>query len=285
VKQATFWYKLTAHVPENQQDLAGALLFQEGSVGLENLPEKVCAYFRPEISIEAVVENLQKRLKALNFPFDVQVEKIPAENWNENWKQNFKPFKIGRRFFIRPSWETLPAQRDRIVLTIDPGQAFGTGTHETTQLILTLMEPVIKPGMSLWDVGTGTGILAIAAAKLGLTGILAHDTDPVAVETALKNARLNQTETAIRFFVGSANAVKRRDFDVIVMNIVSGVLLELLPDVVPALKSNGWLFLSGILAEEKPAFLDQLKLYPVRVQTIKQQGEWIGLMAQKEKAE
>ena len=284
MKQPTFWYKLTVNVPEDQQDLVGTLLFQEDSIGLENLPEKLLAYFRPESSVDAVVENLRRRFQTLGFHFKIESEKIPTENWNENWKQNFKSLKIGNRFLAKPSWESLPIQTDRFVITLDPGQAFGTGTHETTQLILKLMEPILKPGMSLWDVGTGTGILAIAAAKMGLTDILANDNDPVAVETALENARLNQTENAIRFFVGSADAVKGQRFDAIVMNIVSGVLLELLPDVVPTLRLNGRLFISGILTEETTAFLEKLKRYPVRVQKIEQQGEWTGLIVQKEKA-
>ncbi len=279
-----FWYKLTLNVSEDQQDLVGSLLFQEGCIGLENLPWKLLAYFRPEASIETVMGNLRERLKKLGFQFKIEWEKIPAENWNENWKKNFKPLKIGDRFLVKPSWENLSEKTDRLVITIDPGQAFGTGTHETTQLILTIMEPIVKPGMSLWDVGTGTGILAIAAAKMGVTDILANDNDPVAVRTAVENARLNQTEQTIRFFAGSAAAVTNREFDVILMNIVSRVIGDLLPDVVPALKPNGWLFLSGILVEEKNAFLRQLNHYPVSVQKIKQQGEWIGLIVRKEKA-
>ncbi len=283
MKSPSFWYKLTVNMPEDQQDLVGALLFQEGSIGLENFAEKLSAYFPPEISMEMVTENLRGRLRMLGLHFRIALERIPTENWNENWKRNFKALKIGKRFLVKPSWENLSEKTDRLAITLDPGQAFGTGTHETTQLILKLMEPIAKPEMSLWDVGTGTGILAIAAAKMGLRDILANDIDPVAVRTAVENARFNHTENAIHFFAGSTGAIEGWKFDLIFMNIISRVIYELLPDIVPRLKSNGRLFLSGILAEEKSAFLEKLRRYPLQIQKIERQGEWIGLIAQKEK--
>ncbi len=278
-----FWYKLTVNIPEERQEIVGAFLFREGSVGLENRPDSLCAYFTPDFRIEEIANRTGKFLQSLGFHVKVHIKKIPAENWNENWKRNFKPLKIGNRFLVKPSWENLGRQTNRIVITIDPGRAFGTGIHETTQLVLTLMEPILQPKVSLWDVGTGTGILAIAAAKMGLKNILANDIDPVAVETAVENAQLNQVDSAIQFFVGSANAVKKKQFDAILMNILSGIIYKLLPDVLPHLKPNGWLFLSGILEKERADFLKELGRYPLKIQKIKRKGEWIGLIVRKEK--
>ena len=148
------------NIPGAQQDLAGAFFFQEVAVGLENWSDSLCAYLTPDFQIEEIVTRTGKLLHLLGFHVKVHVDKILTENWNENWKRNFKALKIGNCFLVKPSWENPGREINRIVITMDPGRAFGAGNREGTQRVLELMEPTAKPRMSLWDVETGTGILA-----------------------------------------------------------------------------------------------------------------------------
>ncbi len=179
------------------------------------------------------------------------------EDWANAWKAHYHPFRVGKRLWIQPSWqevETADATRqpDDVVLTLDPGMAFGTGLHPTTQMCLQALEELVKPGMRVLDVGTGSGILAIAAAKLGAERLLAVDTDELAVKTAVANATQNHVQEAIEIRQGTLDTISEKEWDIVVVNILAPVIIHLLEqdNLMGYVSDKGYLVLSGIIEEQ-----------------------------------
>lgn len=186
-----------------------------------------------------------------DFPSpSIVIDKIPEEDWNARWKVHFHPKKLTKRLVIKPSWEEYTATDDEIVIEIDPGQAFGTGHHESTRLALFLIEELFErhpAPVSVLDVGTGTGILAIASAKFGAGNGLAIDNDPLAVEAAQDNIRIcgvAQTVTASDQALDTITA----SFDLVIANIIHDTLIDMAPALTARLAPGGRLILAGILA-------------------------------------
>lgn len=185
--------------------------------------------------------------------------KLEEEDWANAWKAHYHPFRIGQRIWIQPSWLNSDEQKqansdlqpDDVVLILDPGMAFGTGTHPTTQMCLQALEQIVQPGMAVLDVGTGSGILAIAAAKLGAQKIWGVDTDNLAIKTAVANAHQNDIHS-FNAWQGSLSSVHDRAWDVVVVNILAPVISALLRDdgLMTYVTPNGRLILSGIIDEQ-----------------------------------
>lgn len=184
--------------------------------------------------------------------------RLKEQDWANAWKAHYRPFRIGSRIWIQPSWlereETTEGSRSEndVVLTLDPGMAFGTGLHPTTQMCLQFLEKFVKAGRSVLDVGTGSGILAIAAAKLGAGDVSAFDTDDLAVKTTLENAHINDVGQLITVEQGRlANQPKRR-WDVVLVNILAPVIIQLLEEdnLMDFVDKDGVLILSGIIEEQ-----------------------------------
>lgn len=173
------------------------------------------------------------------------------EDWANSWKAYFKPVKISDRLVIRPTWEPYTAGEGEIVLDLDPGMAFGTGSHVTTVMCVRLLEKYIRPGHSVIDVGTGTGILAMGAACLGAGEVLAVDNDPVAVKAARENIELNHLADKVR--VETNDLLRGLDLsaDLITANIIADIIIKLLPQAKAGLSSDGILIASGIIAGRK----------------------------------
>lgn len=210
---------------------------------------------------------------------------LADEDWANAWKDHYRPFRVGRRLWICPSWlDTLSEEEmrpDDIVLYMDPGMAFGTGLHPTTQSCLRALEDVVMPGMHVLDAGTGSGILAIAAAKLGAVTVAAFDTDALAVQATIDNARRNRVEDDITVWQGELATVRSqssdRAWDVVVANILAPVLLRLLSDdgLLSYVRDDGRLILSGIIDEQGPEIEIGVAEAGGRVVDVITAGDWV----------
>ncbi len=212
----------------------------------------VSGYFPVNDLIEKRCRILRKNLKTLeqrnNFCYRLEFHQIDEQDWAHCWKQYFHPVKIGQKIVVKPSWEKYNATTDEIILEIDPGMAFGTGTHPTTALCVQMLEKYLKPSDSFLDVGTGSGILMLAAEKLGASRVLGIDQDETAVNVAQKNLNLNKIAPS-KFSLITGNLVEciREKFDMIAANILSEVILRLLDDIPKNLHYEGIFIASGII--------------------------------------
>jgi len=204
---------------------------------------------------------------------------VEDEDWANNWKAYFKPTRLGERLVIIPSWEQYDLASDDLPLYLDPGMAFGTGTHATTALCLRWLERLVTPGIRVIDVGTGSGILAIAAHRLGAGSVLAVDIDPVAVQVAEGNVRCNGVPVEVRR--ATLDQVEEGEADLIVANIIASVIVDILPDVASRLKPGGRFLASGIIAARKEAVTEAMTdawLLPVGA---REQDGWVAILAMK----
>jgi len=210
--------------------------------------------------------------------FDYSIYDLPEVNWEDRWKEHFKPLRIGKRFVICPTWEVfVPDPLDRLI-RIDPGRAFGTGHHETTRLCLEWLEDLAASernvsGESLLDVGTGSGILAVASVLLGFNPVVGVDNDPEAIEVAMENIAVNHVEGRIRLFSGTTMEIEGV-FNVILANIQAQPLLDMAPALVRRLNPGGRLALSGLLLEQMDEVSNAYVEKGLRLIGTRLAGEW-----------
>ena len=256
---------------------------------LESMPEEtvVKAFFEADGN-EAEKTSLAKaRIAALRgqiLGFDlgslkVGTQPVQDEDWKDNWKKWYKPMRIGSRIVIKPTWEAYEAQEDDLVLELDPGMAFGTGTHETTSMCITMLEKFITPGCQCIDVGCGSGILALAAAKLGAGSCVAIDLDELAVKVAGENILHNHLEDRVTAAHGDLLEQCDQKADVIVANIIADVICYLCRPVSERLKDDGVFIMSGIIKEKEEDVLNALDHAGYTVCERLSKGEWVCLAA------
>ena len=212
---------------------------------------KVSLFVPEERSFLEYTTFLEARLPALGIEAKIEVEGINEEDWAENWKQYYKPVPLGK-ITVVPAWEKYEAQDDEITVTMDPGMAFGTGPHETTRLIIGLLQKYVKDGLTLLDVGTGSGILAICGAKLGAVDCRAYDIDPMSVRVANENIR--ESGLADKIECEQSDLLKQAKniaggYDIICANIVADIIIRMTPDVSPFMSEKTVLLASGIISE------------------------------------
>jgi ribosomal protein L11 methyltransferase len=283
------WWLVTVVLTEDGGEIASAQLFELGSTGIVTLEEHVDsvtfgAYFDHPIelaelrqSIEAAF-NIAGRTEAL---ISISVSEVPDQDWMQKWKEGFEAVEIGKRLIVAPSWKLPADSEDRAVIQIDPGMAFGTGTHETTRLCLEAIERHWHGG-SLLDVGTGTGILAIAAALLSPhSRVVAIDIDPQAVEVARENLTINGVSSAIDLRVGQPNDLANVQFEMIVANLTAEVIIDQLNSLDRCLAPGGTMILSGILNELGSDVERALGAHGFKVTERRDAGEWCALVAQR----
>lgn len=237
----------------------------------------VRAYF-PEDATEALqyAQNGLWHLAQLRSMSDPQTRSLAEEDWAEAWKKYYTILHLGRHLVIKPSWLEYAAQPGDIVIELDPGMAFGTGLHPSTRLCLIALEERVTQGDRVLDVGTGSGILSIAAAKLGAGEIMAFDLEPVAVETAKKNVVTNHVENVVQIRQGSLDAyTERKPFDLICINILAEVIADLAPELAPVLRPGGTIIGSGILDYKAPDVVEALQAVGIDVVEQKQEGDWV----------
>ena len=181
---------------------------------------------------------------------EVTTSEVYEKDWAEAWKKYYKPKKIGEKIVVKPTWEDYIKEDDDIILELDPGMAFGTGTHETTIMCIKQLEKYIRPGQTVFDIGCGSGILSIAAAKLGAERVVAVDFDELAVKVTTENAKINSVENIVEVRHGNLLNVVNEKSDVIVANILAEVIVVLTKDITKFLKNGGIFITSGIILEK-----------------------------------
>ena len=277
-EQPSGWYALDVDIEREAHEAVEYALMEAGALGTETTDRGVTAYFAETPSRERVRNELFEALRIYDLPSssvrDMSLREVAQRDWLEEWKQNWQPVEIGR-FIIAPPWSNLGDRIDRHVIRIEPGMAFGTGTHETTRLCLDAIQNHYAGG-SFLDVGTGTGILAIAAAKLFPEArIEACDTDETAIAIARENAELNGVAKQINFWAGSIDD-STASADLVCANLTADVITSMMPALVGV--TCGKLILSGILETQIDMVQAALHESGIDEFEVVQDGEWIALI-------
>jgi ribosomal protein L11 methyltransferase len=244
----------------------------------------VKGYFSEEDDIDGLVKYIEEKISDLKEmginvgEGKVFAQKVREEDWANNWKQYYKPTKIGDRIVIKPIWEEYKASEDEIIVELDPGMAFGTGTHETTRMCVLALEKYIKPESTVFDIGTGSGILAITAAKINAKSVIGVDLDPVAVDSAKENVSYNELNN-INIVEGNLMDVVKGKADIIVANIIAEVIMILVEDVKKFLLPGGYFISSGIIRERKDAVVEKLCNAGFIIKESMEDGEWVCIVA------
>lgn len=227
------------------------------------------------------IENKLNEIKSMGIDIGegrVIVGSVNEEDWANNWKKYYKPTKIGKRIVVKPIWEEYKAKDNDIVIELDPGMAFGTGTHETTRMCVQALEKYVDPQNVIFDVGTGSGILAIASAKLGAKEVMAVDLDPVAVDSAKQNISFNDI-SKIKVLQGNLLDVVDGKADIVVANIIAEIIILLTDDVKKSLNEGGLFISSGIIRERKEAVTQKLIQSGFEIIEINTDGEWVCIVS------
>ncbi|MEF9932668.1 MAG: 50S ribosomal protein L11 methyltransferase [Cetobacterium sp.] len=212
--------------------------------------------------------------------YSIDFYEYEEEDYQNSWKKYLYPEKVSAKFVVKPTWREYEAEDDELIIELDPGRAFGTGSHPTTSLCLKLMEETIKDGDTVIDVGTGSGILMVAAEKLGASEIYGTDIDELAVESAKENLELNKIdENKVKVYLGDLiSVVKDKKFDVVVANILADVLLLLLKDISKVVKKDGYIIFSGIIDEKLPLLVKEIEAIRFEIVEIKADKEWRAIL-------
>ncbi|GAW93449.1 50S ribosomal protein L11 methyltransferase [Calderihabitans maritimus] len=308
------WQEITVTTTEEAVEAVADLFHQVGAAGvvIED-PKAITRYIAEEkwdyyelprelLEAENVVikgylpidENLQQRLQQLrrkleemhsyftNYLAEISLAEVRESDWENCWKRYYKPQKIGQRLVICPSWESYQPSGDEMVIRMDPGMAFGTGTHPTTALCIRALDKHLRPGKTVFDVGTGSGILAIVAAKLGASRVLAIDLDPLAVKVAQANVARNGVNDVVKVVNGDLLTDVFEQADCIVANIVANAIITLAGQAYERLVTGGCFISSGIIKERLEEVRKTLQNAKFKIIEENTEGEWGALVARKE---
>ncbi len=265
--------------PFDPEILAG-VVWKYNPQGVEEIDNGLKIFAGPDDEINlAVLEDEMRSLCSAGTIKTYQLNEVIREtkNWNKEWEENREILKIGKRFVIRPSFKDYSPAGDEIVLTIDPKMSFGTGEHATTRLVMEMLEDVVKGGESVLDVGTGTGVLAIAAVKLGAKSALGIDNDDWCLENGIENITQNDVEKTVAIKTGELKDVPPEKYDIVLANIQKDVLTALAPDFGTYIKPGGTLVLSGILFSDEEDILKVYTSLGYKSDKVIRKDEWISI--------
>ena len=262
-------------------DLLSGIMWEFDITGLLEDDDHISIFTSDNSS--ANEEQFQIVLKKLNNEkfidsFRIEKEILEDKNWNEIWEKSREVIRVSDKIVIKPTFKEYSAKHGEIVLTIDPKMSFGTGEHQTTRLILRLLEKIVKPGMKVLDVGSGTGILAIASVKLGASKAVAVDFDEICLDNCRENCLLNAVSNSVEIITGEIDEVKENGFDLILANIQKNVLLEIAEKIKAKLKSGGSVILSGLLEADQSAIEKKYHSLGFKTKFIDTKDEWIALV-------
>ncbi len=276
------WSEIIIEATPAAVDAVGQALQDAGCTGFEvrsdALPPAVAGYLPVDDRLEGRLEAIQDRLRALpgfgvaGAGTELTLRTVQEEDWANAWKAFFKPMRVGRHLVVTPPWETPDLGPGDIPLIVDPGMAFGTGSHPTTQLCLAALEDFVTPGASVADIGTGSGILAIAAAKLGASSVIATDIEPPSVLIAAENARVNgvMVQTQVPLPDGC--------FDIVVANILADVIIGLAQEIAARVQPSGLFIGSGIIDTRENDVRQAVEAVGFASLETRRQADWVALV-------
>lgn len=242
----------------------------------------VKGYFNENEDVENIIEYVKEKIEELKeFGIDVgkglvTTNDVFEEDWATSWKKYYKPLRIGNKILIKPIWEDAEINSDDIVVELDPGMAFGTGTHETTSMCVELLEKYLKENNNVFDIGTGSGILSIVASKLGAENVIGVDLDEVAVAAAKENVSYNKIDN-VEILHGDLVDVLKGEANIVVANIIAEVVVYLTSIIKPFIKKDGYFITSGIIKDRKQDVLNALEKEGFEVVEISEKGEWVAI--------
>ena len=241
------------------------------------------AYFSEGVNISELTSLVEEKLKFISQFLDVGegfvgTSQVDDEDWSTSWKKYYKPLNLTDRLVIKPTWENYEIKNNEIVVEMDPGMAFGTGTHETTKMCSILLEKYVKPGDTVVDLGCGTGILSIIAAKFGAKAVTAVDIDDVAVKVAKENCAINGVDNTVVAFKGIIDDLKKEKSDIIVANIIANVIIDISSKISSYLKKDGLFITSGIIKERRAEVLEAYTRLGFKCEQIEELGEWVAIV-------
>lgn len=246
---------------------------------------EISSYFLDKPGIEDKIVYIKERIIGLkDFDLDIgdfklTTSEIDDVDWQNNWKKYYKPLKIGKNIVIKPSWETYVGNKDDIIIELNPGMAFGTGLHETTKMCIEYLEDHIKSGVTVFDIGCGSGILSIVSSKLGAKKVYAVDTDDLAVSIARDNAKMNHIRN-LEIFKSNLFDTLNVKADIIVANIIADIIKKSSEGVSYHLNNNGLFISSGIIKDRKDDVMLTINKY-FDILDIKEDGEWVAILSKK----
>jgi ribosomal protein L11 methyltransferase len=282
------WNQVFIELPESLKDAAIGELSELGAAGVWESGEpgpglaQLTVYFDRQTGLDEIRHSLLQLYERSGTDGEPRLQRAQVDDrdWGEEWKKSWSSFPIGSRFFVIPSWSESQCPEGRFPLYIDPGQAFGTGTHETTQLTLETLERWIEPDRAVLDLGTGSGILAIAAALLGARRVWGCDNDPIAVEVAAENIERN-ARGRVGLACGSADAMRTQSIDLLLCNLTAETIATIFPDIDRIQRSEAIAIFSGILNYQEPDIRALLLRSGYAVLEEATRGEWSVISTQK----
>lgn len=252
---------------------------------IQSLGEDVIvkAYFHDSVNNNELLALIREKLEFISQFLDVGsglegYSDVDEQDWSTAWKKYYKPFNISDSIVIKPSWEEYSAKPGEMIIELDPGMAFGTGTHETTTMCARMLEKYVKAGDEILDVGCGTGILGIAAVKLGAGHVEAVDVDEVAVRVTRENCEINNVQDSISAHKGAMDSIKPCKADIVVANIIADVIAGLVDTVPLYMKESGIFIASGIIKERRDQIVDAYTAKGLKLVDSSELGEWVALV-------
>lgn len=261
---------------QGAREIAHIDLIDEELLGRDRTRSCIHIYISPEENPTEAVLFLQERFAAEGVVAQVVTDTVSEQDWANNWKKYFKPLSVGKRLYICPTWETPTDMQDRVMLSIDPGMAFGTGGHDTTRMVLEAVESVVTDTTDVLDVGCGSGILSIASLLLGARSAVGVDIDALAVKMAVENGKINGFEPP-RYVMKQGDLVQEihGTYDLIVANIVADAIILLSKNIPAFLKENGTYIVSGIIDTRETEVVDALTACGFTIRERRQHGGWL----------
>lgn len=242
-------------------------------------------YITEERDVSDDIKLIKEKIEGLKeFGIDVgeaivELSQVDEEDWANEWKNYYKPTKIGKKIVVKPTWEDYEAKDTDLIIELDPGMAFGTGTHETTSMCIRELEKYVKPESKVFDIGCGSGILAIAAAKLGAKDVLAVDLDEVAVKVSKENIELNKVEGSVNALHGNLMEVVKDKADIVVANIIADIIKILAKDIKQFMKDDAVFISSGIIHAKVDGVKEALTQNGLEIVHVESLGEWNAIVS------